>query len=780
MNAKKIVSLFFIVFFIYCGTNYAYYENYGSGARRIRATDNPGYEYEKEKLLSELGLHGGNLTQAAESLGISTEELRILIDKYDLEDNLEKITQIVDALKATKGIISQAADLLGVHPMSLTLDIYKLYLNPTSIQLKKRADEILKSIGEAEGDLIKASELLGIDKEKLLSEIEEFNLGSEVREIEEIIQSLKWARGDVSQAAEDIIGVTRDSLYTKIYQYHLRPFINKIKKEIEQIKFALGKSSGNLMRADLIKAAEILGISHSDINALIYAYDMFVDLGMIDKTIKALMKTKGNRAEADELLGARRGETQSRIRDYYLYQVISDIKIKVEEILSALGKSGGNIQKAASELGVERITLVSFIGTYNLSKELDEIQECYQALQNADWDFKKAAQVLGIDEEVLRRKVNRYYLRLSQEDEKEKIIFALANAQGEISSAARSLEISEIELQGLIERYDLYETQSLIRDMVRAYKNTKGNMDKAGELLGKSGSQWFSLMSARYYLYPVLYKIDKKIENLIEVLAKGEGELGKSAKLLGISKIEMDALVTMYGLDEDLAKIRELVNGLKKASGNLSALANEMNISIETVRNRLLRYYLLPFRYELNKKIEEVLIVMGGSGGDLERASEILEISKGELEALITIYGLDDRLVDLEKKVDSLEKARGKVGRTSNPSLSWDNIRRSYLDLYVYQIRKEVEKILYAVGISGGDLEKASEQLSYSLPALESLITRYNLNEDLETIQNIVRALEETGGDVSAAARLLRMDSSNLWTKIYRYYLKLRLEEIKN
>jgi transcriptional regulator of acetoin/glycerol metabolism len=230
-------------------------------------------------------------------------------------------------------------------------------------------------------------------------------------------------------------------------------------------------------------------------------------------------------------------------------------------------------------------------------------------------------------------------------------------------------------------------------------------------------------------------------------------------------------------LDEDLDEIRTLVKGLEKVSGNLSELAKEMGLSIETVRKKIKRYYLSPFRYELDKRVEEILIALGSSGGNLKQASGILKVSEKELEALIRIYALEDELANVKEMAKSLENSQGSV---NNANLDRGNVKRAYLGSYIYQIKKEVDRILYALGISGGDLKKASQEFGCSLEEFENLVIKYNLDEDLKRIQEIVKALKETKGNINQAAELLEMPMNTLWVQIMRYYLKLTLEQIRS
>jgi DNA-binding NtrC family response regulator len=505
--------------------------------RRIKNINEPKYDYEKEQLLCALGLNSGDLVQTANSLGIRVEELQDLIDKYNLRYKLDHIQEIVKALKSAKGIISQAADSLGMSVWGLTVDIYKLYLNSTLIQIRERGDKILKSIGQKGGNLKRAADLLGLTEEELTSEIEEYNLRDDIEELENIIEKIKMAGGNISQATE-LLDIKLGSLQDKIYQYHLQPFIKEMFKEKEEIIIALGKSAGNVE-----EAAKIMEMPKAEFEELIEIYQLNPEIEKIKKTVEALIKCKGNQTEAAELLGISKGEIASRIREeYHLYQLIAEIKMKIEEILSALGKSGGDLEKASQELDITEDDLEFLIEKYNLNSELEEIQKYYQALEETRWNFGETVKNLGVTRQVLMRRVDNYYLRLSRNDEKEKVIFALARAEGEITSAAQYLGISNIELEGLIARYDLAQTQDLIKDMVQAYKRCKGNVSKVAELFGKS-KEWFLRKEARLYLPLTFYRIDKEIENLIEILGKGEADMEKSASIYGVNVSVMQALI---------------------------------------------------------------------------------------------------------------------------------------------------------------------------------------------------------------------------------------------
>lgn len=744
-------------------------------ARRIRNSENPGLALEKERLLSALGLNSGDLEQTAQYLGIRTEELNLLISRYGLESKLERINEIVRALELNQGVIRRAAEQLGRSAWGLRVEIYRLYLQKTVIDIQKRVHEILTAIGKAQGNLRQAAQDLGLGRSttRLDQEFSKYNLREEVRDLFRLIDTLKTSGGNITRAAE-ILDKPIGTIQTRLYRYQLRPLMYELKKEREEIIIALGTVGGNIE-----KAARSLGISLSKLGQLITNHNLQPEIDKIIETVDALTRTRGSYVEAAGLLGVDQVEVANRVRsEFHLYKVISDIKLRVEDILSALGKSGGDLEKAAQELGMDVTTLSSLITTYGLENEANEIKTLFDALKDSNWNFAQAARNLEISYQELTKKVNRYYLRLSANEEKEKILYALAQSEGDVARAAQLLEISETELTGLIESNQLQEKLRLIQNMLQAYKNSRGNLRKAAASFDKT-TEWFRQTTARLYLYPALFKIDARIEDLIEILGKSQAELNKATQELGIEVEEIEELIALYGLSHDLQNIRDLVSGLKRASGVISELARESGFTTETVRINVLRYYLAPFRFQTQKEVEEILIALGTAGGHLDKASQLLDIPPEELEALINIYGLQDELADLRSKAGALEKAQGVIADARNPTLNPTDISTTYLQHFIYDIQDRIEQILYAIGMNGGDLEKASQSMGSSLKELENLIAGYNLNSDLEMIRNIISALEETAGNISAAADRLGLSQSRLSVLINRYYLNLKLLEIR-
>ncbi|MCM8765310.1 MAG: helix-turn-helix domain-containing protein [Candidatus Omnitrophica bacterium] len=740
-----------------------------SALRRIKSSSVR--EVEKEKLLGILGMNAGDLNLTAQALRITTAELISLIESYGLKDLYKRIEEIVTALKKNQGIVKKTAESLGVFGQTLDNEIARLYLQKTVFEIQKMADAILKAIGQTGGDLEKAAQILRIEPNRLSSEIETYGLGAEYRQLLEIIAKLKEAGGNITKATS-LLGISQPTLQAKVTKYHLKPFIEELKKRGAEIIIALGRAEG-----DIKEAAKILGIKEDTLRQLIKDYDLQSDIDKIKTTLFALKKAKGDQGKAAEILGISKGEIASRIKDeYHLYQALADIFLNIEKIRQALGKTGGDLNKAAEVIGVEKTVFSTLISSYGLEEEVEEIRKLYNALQETNWDFTQAADKLGMDRANFVTKVDRFYLRLSrQDDEAEKILFALAEAEGDITLASQSLKTTPIELEAKIQRYGLAEKLKLIRDLVLAYKNSCGIEYKAAEALGHSG-EWFRYNVGRLYLSPTLFRIDKKIEDTIEILAKGEGDFRKIAQMLKTSEREIEAMVSLYGLQEDLSNIITYVSGLKRAHGELSELARAMQSSVEGVRRGIQRYYLESFRFATAKWIEELRIVLGVNGANLESVARESNFSLSELVSLITVYNLDKEVAQIREKAFTLEQAQGNVNKTKiNPK----EISNFYLELYIYNIKSEIEKILYFLGKSGGVIEEAAREVGLKAEELSGLVERYNLGGDLEFIRRIVQALRQTKGNVSEAAARLSLTYHQLNYWIDHYYLNLILIAIK-